>query len=109
MHSRTYNAINASIFPNIAVTQALSLHVTIPNMDGIKVCIRVASRISVRLKLETTALHTLEAFDAIKLCEELIDDAVGDAGAVVAALWCDGIKLVKEQHAWRRCARTPAT
>ena len=52
---------------------------------------------------------TFEALDAIQLSEELVDNAIRDACRVVAALWRNSIKLVKEEHAWRRRRRASAT
>ena len=41
----------------------------------------------------------LEGLDAVELAEELVDDAVGDAGRVVAAARGQRVEFVKEDDA----------
>lgn len=54
------------------------------------------------------AMRTFEAFHAIELGEQLVDDAVSDARGVVATPRRYRVKLVKEQDARRRRGRPPA-
>ena len=51
--------------------------------------------------------RAFEALDAVELRQQLVDDAVGDAGRVVAALRRDGVELVEEQDARRRRGSFP--
>ena len=46
---------------------------------------------------------TLEALNAVQLSQQLIDHTVCDSSVVMAPRRCDGIKLVKKQHA-RSCS-----
>jgi len=44
----------------------------------------------------------LELLDTVKSSEKLIDNAIGDARAIVATAWRNRVELVKEENA-RRC------
>lgn len=52
--------------------------------------------------------RTLEALHAVQLREQLVDDTVRDAGAVVPPLRRNGVELVEKEHARRRRRRSPA-
>ncbi len=51
--------------------------------------------------------ETCEAFNTIQLCEELVDHSVCNPCGVVASLGSNGIKLIKEHHAWCSCLSPP--
>ena len=44
-------------------------------------------------------IHSLQAFHAIQLGEQLVDHAIRDARAVVATAWGERVELVEEQDA----------
>ena len=51
--------------------------------------------------------HTLKALHAVQLREQLVNDTVSDASAVVPPLRRYGVKLVKEEDAGSRRCRSP--
>ena len=55
-----------------------------------------------------SASPTGEPLNAVEFSEQLINDSVGDAGAVVPPLRRYAVELVEEQHARRRRRRPPA-
>lgn len=54
------------------------------------------------------SLHTFEVLDAIQLRQQLVHNPVSDAGGVMAALWSQRVKLVKEDDAGRSRLGPPA-
>ena len=49
------------------------------------------------------SVSTFQPFNAIQLCQQLVDNPVCDACGVMASLWGNGVELLKEQHARGSC------
>jgi len=52
--------------------------------------------------------QTFEAFNAVQFSEQLVHNTICDACRVMAPTGRYGVKLIKEQHAWRSSAGSPA-